>query len=95
MLAFKRVGADKLPAVCQPKVAAAAQKTRAAVPDAAALALLSPAEQQLMASLGFDPVDLDDLAERTGTAVGSLAAQLIGLEIKGFVQQQGSAYQRV
>jgi len=33
--------------------------------------------------------------ERTGIAVGSVAAQMIGLEIKGFVQQLGVGYQRV
>ena len=56
---------------------------------------LSPAEQQLIHAMGYDPVNIDDLAERTGVGVGSLAAQLIGLEIKGFVEQAGSGYQRV
>lgn len=93
MLAYKRAGADKLPEICQPPAKAA--KAAKSLPDEALLAELSPAEQQLMASLGFDPVDLDDLAERTGAPVGSLLAQLIGLEIKGFVQQQGATYQRV
>lgn len=93
MLAYKRSGAEKLPAVCQP--APRPVKAAASPVAEAALADLSPAEQQVMASLGFDPVDLEDLAERTGAPVGSLLAQLIGLEIKGFVQQQGTAYQRV
>ena len=56
---------------------------------------LSPAEQQVIHAMGYDPVNIDDLAERTGVGVGSLAAQLIGLEIKGFVEQAGSGYQRV
>ena len=59
------------------------------------LDLLSLAEQQLVTAIGFDPMDIDALAERTGLAVGALAAQLIGLEIKGFVQQIGAGYQRV
>ncbi len=56
---------------------------------------LSPAEQQLIHAMGYDPVNIDDLVERTGIAVGSVAAQMIGLEIKGYVQQIGAGYQRV
>jgi DNA processing protein len=100
ILAYQRASADKLAQVCSPskprsKAVKDSDKAGKSSLDAEALAQLSPAEQQLMASLGFDPVELDDLAERTGTPVGSLAAQLIGLEIKGFIQQQGSAYLRV
>jgi DNA processing protein len=56
---------------------------------------LTPAEQQLIHAMGYDPVNIDDLVERTNIAVGSVAAQLIGLEIKGYVQQIGAGYQRV
>lgn len=56
---------------------------------------LSPLEQQLVRAMGYDPVNIDDLVERTGIAVGSIAGQLIGLELKGYVQQIGAAYQRV
>ena len=56
---------------------------------------LSPAEQQLICAMGYDPVNIDDLVERTGIAVGSVAAQMIGLEIKGYVQQTGAGYQRI
>lgn len=56
---------------------------------------LTPAEQQLIHAMGYDPVNIDDLVERTHIAVGSVAAQLIGLEIKGYVQQVGAGYQRV
>lgn len=56
---------------------------------------LSSAEQQLIQAMGYDPINVDDLAERAAIPVGSLAAQLIGLEIKGFVQQLGACYQRV
>lgn len=93
LLAYKRSSTENLPQVCQPQA-----KPKGRQDGAGSEALwteLSPAEQQLMASLGFDPVDLEDLAERTGAPVGSLLAQLIGLEIKGFVQQQGTAYLRV
>lgn len=56
---------------------------------------LSPSEQQIIHAMGYDPVNIDDLMERTGIAVGSIAAQLIVLEIKGFVQQIGTGYQRI
>jgi DNA processing protein len=51
-------------------------------------------EQRLMQSLGYDPLPIDVLAERMGVDIGSLSAQLIGLEIKGLVQQIGACYQR-
>jgi DNA processing protein len=56
---------------------------------------LSAVEQQIIYAMGYDPINIDDVVERTGMAVGSVAAQMIGLEIKGFVQQIGAAYQRV
>ncbi|MES2822055.1 MAG: DNA-processing protein DprA [Pseudomonadota bacterium] len=56
---------------------------------------LSASEQQLMAAIGFDPVSIDELVERTGNRVGLLMGQLVGLEIKGFIQQLGATYQRV
>ncbi|MET0356062.1 MAG: DNA-processing protein DprA [Cellvibrio sp.] len=63
--------------------------------DHKSLAGLSASEQQLIQAMGYDPVNIDDLVERTNIPVGSVAAQLIGLEIKGYVQQIGAAYQRV
>ncbi|MES2672981.1 MAG: DNA-processing protein DprA [Pseudomonadota bacterium] len=56
---------------------------------------LSVSEQQLMEAIGFDPVSIDELVERTGHAIGLLMGQLVGLEIKGFIQQLGATYQRV
>jgi len=70
----------------------AAKKTEL---DEKILDSLSPAEQQLIHAMGYDPVNIDDLVERTGIAVGSVAGQMIGLEIKGYVQQIGAGYQRV
>ncbi|AQT61010.1 DNA-processing protein DprA [Cellvibrio sp. PSBB023] len=55
---------------------------------------LSAQEQQLLQALGYDPLPLDLLAERIGQEVGALSAALIGLEIKGLVQQVGASYQR-
>jgi DNA processing protein len=59
------------------------------------LTSLSAEERNLVTIMGFDPVAIDDLVERTGIPVGSLTAQLIGLEIKGFVEQRGASFQRV
>lgn len=63
--------------------------------DEKLLDLLSPVEQQIIHAMGYDPVNIDELVERTGIAVGSMAAHLIGLEIKGYVQQLGAGYQRI
>jgi len=56
---------------------------------------LSALEQDLLQALGYDPLPVDLLAERTGLDVGNLSAQLIGLEIKGLIQQVGACYQRL
>ncbi|WP_331344142.1 DNA-processing protein DprA [Cellvibrio sp. UBA7661] len=55
---------------------------------------LDDPEKQLLQALGYDPLPVDLLAERTGLDIGSLSAQLIGLEIKGLVQQVGASYVR-
>ncbi|MGV8836602.1 DNA-processing protein DprA [Cellvibrio sp.] len=52
-------------------------------------------ERYLLQALGYDPLPVDLLAERTGLEVGNLSAQLIGLEIKGLIQQVGACYQRL
>lgn len=57
--------------------------------------LLSEDEQTLLQALGYDPLSVDLLAERTGLEVGNLSAQLIRLEIKGLIQQIGACYQRL
>lgn len=57
--------------------------------------ILRAEEQVLLQALGYDPLPMDVLAERTGLDIGSLSAQLIGLEIKGLVQQTGACYQRI
>ncbi|HSC68237.1 MAG TPA: DNA-processing protein DprA [Cellvibrio sp.] len=55
---------------------------------------LDERELSLLNALGYDPLSVDLLAERTGLAIGDLSAQLIGLEIKGLVQQSGACYLR-
>ena len=63
--------------------------------EAAEEPILNTDEQSLLQALGYDPLPVDLLAERTGLDVGNLSAQLIGLEIKGLIQQVGACYQRL
>jgi DNA processing protein len=54
------------------------------------------AHDALLAALGFDPVDLDTLAARTGRDAGSLAAELLELELAQDVERlPGNRYQRL
>jgi DNA processing protein len=55
-----------------------------------------PAHAGLLAALGFDPVDLDTLAVRTGRDAGSLTAELLELELAQDVERlPGNRYQRL
>ncbi len=50
----------------------------------------------LLQHLGFDPVSLDQLAERSGLTVEALSAKLLTLELEGSVAQlPGGRYQRL
>ena len=54
------------------------------------------AHEDLLAALGFDPIDLDTLASRTGRDAGSLAAELLELELAQDVERlPGNRYQRL
>jgi DNA processing protein len=54
------------------------------------------ARDTLLAALGFDPVDLDTLAARTGRDAGSLTAELLELELAQDVERlPGNRYQRL
>ncbi len=49
----------------------------------------------LLEAMGFDPVSLDHLSARTGCSVAELQAQLLELELDGWVQRlPGGLYQR-
>lgn len=64
------------------------RQTPIATPD------VSPQEQQLLQAMGFDPVDIDTLAQRITWDVGVVAAQLLGLELKGVVDEVPQGYLR-
>ena len=55
---------------------------------------LDPDETHLLQAMGYDPVDVDTLAQRTALDVGLIAAQLIGLELKGVVSSTPAGYVR-
>ncbi|HEY4039776.1 MAG TPA: DNA-processing protein DprA [Burkholderiaceae bacterium] len=53
-------------------------------------------EPDLLRAVGFDPVDLDTLAQRTGLAPGPLSARLLELELTQDVERlAGNCYQRL
>ncbi|GAB4473979.1 MAG: DNA-processing protein DprA [Burkholderiaceae bacterium] len=71
---------------------APAGAARAAAPAGA----LTPAQTALLDALGFDPVDLDALALRTGRDAGGLTADLLELELAQHVERlPGNRYQRL
>ncbi len=69
-----------------------APRSAAATPTAA----LTPEQTALLDALGFDPVDLDALALRTGREAGALSAALLELELAQHVERlPGNRYQRL
>jgi DNA processing protein len=51
-------------------------------------------EGRILAELGFDPLSLDSLVERTGLGAGELMAALLTMELKGLVGNLGNGYAR-
>jgi DNA processing protein len=69
---------------------------RARPPAEAAAAEPKQAHDSVLAALGFDPVSLDALVDRTGVAASHLQAQLLELELRGDVARlPGGLFQRV
>jgi DNA processing protein len=57
---------------------------------------LPEAQSEVLAALGHDPVDLDQLAQRTQRAAGELSALLLELELAQHVERlPGNRYQRL
>jgi DNA processing protein len=56
----------------------------------------SPEHVELLAALGFDPLDLDTLCERSGLTPETASAMLLTLELEGTVSRlPGGRFQRV
>jgi DNA processing protein len=72
----------------RPVPRAASAQAAAAGPASVARAAPRAAETALLDALGFDPVDLDTLCERTGQEAAALSAQLLALELDGRVERQ-------
>lgn len=71
------------------------QLPRSATPTASSNAKNSAAEQLLM-TMGFDPVDINLLAERAALDISTLNAQLLTLELEGLIEMlPGGIYQRL
>ncbi|MFN0314385.1 MAG: DNA-processing protein DprA [Burkholderiales bacterium] len=63
--------------------------------EGARRAPLSADDEALLMAVGFDPVDLDSLCDRSGLTVDKLSAQLLQLELAGLiVSLPGGFYQR-
>ena len=56
----------------------------------------NPGDAMLLKAIGYDPVDLDTLAQRTGLAPGPLSARLLQFELTQDVERlAGNCYQRL
>jgi predicted Rossmann fold nucleotide-binding protein DprA/Smf involved in DNA uptake len=49
----------------------------------------------LLNAIGFDPVDMDTLVERTGLSVVELNRQLMELQLEGIISNQNGLYDRL
>ena len=55
-----------------------------------------PDEHPLFAHIGFDPIDINTLCQRSGLPIDTLSASLLQLELDGIVAPlPGGLYQRV
>jgi DNA processing protein len=84
---------DVLDELCWPSAVAHAGAAPApATGDATAP---ETASDPLLAAMGYDPVDLDQLQARTGWPTAQLSARLLELELQGHVARlPGGRYQR-
>ncbi|TQV70690.1 DNA-protecting protein DprA [Exilibacterium tricleocarpae] len=48
----------------------------------------------VLRAMGFDPVTVDDLAARTGMSASEVTANLLSLELEGYIEQTVLGYQR-
>lgn len=71
-----------------PTPATRTPRTAARAPAPASAPAATAAETALLDALGFDPVDLDTLCERTGQTAANLSAQLLALELAGHIERQ-------
>lgn len=58
------------------------------------LVLLGEKAEILLEVIGFDPVDSELIAQRTGWSIGDIAAELIQLELTGLIESTTQGYTR-
>jgi DNA processing protein len=64
--------------------------------DASNSSEVGPAGSRLLALLGEDPVDIDQVIDRSGMGAGRVSATLLDLELEGRVRQiEGKRFVRV
>ena len=54
-----------------------------------------PAESPLLENMGFEPISIDTLVERSGLTAESVSSMLLTLEIQGIVASTGGLYSRL
>lgn len=52
-------------------------------------------EHWLLKHMGYDPVSVDELCQRSGASASTIASALLDLELDGVIEQRGSYYCRV
>ena len=60
-----------------------------------ALANLSEVDTRILESMGYDPIDIDTLAERCGLPVQTVSVALLSLEVNNYVGEDNGIYTRV
>ena len=94
--------ADEVIAALGPVASELADALRTRLHDAAATPPAAPetaddsdpAFRQVLAALAFDPVGIDQLAERTGLTVAALSSMLLIMEMEGLVSAEHGRYCR-
>jgi len=94
--------ADEVIAALGPVASDLADALRARLHDGAAAAPATPATsgdndpavRQVLAALAFDPVGIDQLAQRTGLTVAALSSMLLHMEMQGLVSAEHGRYSR-
>src|ERR1700758_4628433 len=72
------------------------ESLRPSAPPAGAAPAATVRDEALLEAIGFDPVDLDTLSQRTGLDCGTLSARLLELELTQDIERlAGNHYQRL
>lgn len=57
---------------------------------------LEPGQEALLQAMGYDPIDIDSLVERSGLTPEAISSMLLWMELEGLVEASpGGTYQRI